>query len=383
VDKEHILDLSGNFRISGKTCFDIARTAGTASNGCLPLASRIDDLTNLTHTYSFVASSGSYTDLAWSYVDPNGIVASVVPAGTGNSPGPNTYAVTFSSNVYPRALGRDRSNPLKLTIVARYTSGSIPWQVALDIDIRDCSCNNCVVKRNATEYIVFMCYDLGAAEVVKTMTPQQQWEHRTPVDNYGDLYQWGRTTDGHEKRSSPCYGGLCGTQPNHMLSGANLDPTTGQPSASSGAVGHFIRHNTIPHDWRTPQSNTLWNSSGNDAAPVKSQNDPCPPGWRVPTYLEFAALANATNNPRTWRDGTGGTTAGWSIQPSGHTTPTLFLPAAGQREIGTGNLSGGGRYWSSSLWASNSSTFLEIFGGRFTWAEAYRSYGFSIRCVAE
>jgi hypothetical protein len=77
---------------------------------------------------------------------------------------------------------------------------------------------------------------------------------------YGDLYQWGRGSDGHQCRTSPTTSTLSSTdQPGH---------------------GNFITINSGNYDWRSPQNNNLWQG-------VNGVNNPCPSGYRLPTVLEL------------------------------------------------------------------------------------------------
>ncbi len=80
---------------------------------------------------------------------------------------------------------------------------------------------------------VWMDRNLGANKVATSMTD---------TEAYGDLYQWGRLTDGHEKRNS-------GT-------------TTTLSNSDTPGHGDFITNNSespySPFDWRSPQNNNLW-----------------------------------------------------------------------------------------------------------------------------
>jgi len=137
---------------------------------------------------------------------------------------------------------------------------------------------------------------------------------------YGDLYQWGRLTDGHEKRTSGTTATLSSTDnPEH---------------------GNFITVNAAPNDWRSPQNNNLWQG-------VDGINNPCPPGWRLPTETEINAerLTWGTNNAAggygsnlkwvvagfKWRgDGLpGGAGQGyyWTSQISGTSSRALYFDA--------------------------------------------------------
>lgn len=74
----------------------------------------------------------------------------------------------------------------------------------------------------------------------------------------GDMYQWGRWADGHEKITS-------GT-------------TNTQSSTDTPGNGNFI----LNSDWRNPQNLNLWQG-------VNGINNPCPNGFRLPTKEEWNA----------------------------------------------------------------------------------------------
>jgi len=195
-------------------------------------------------------------------------------------------------------------------------------------------------------------------------------------DDYGALFQWGRKGDGHEQRTSPNYPTNDDSEENGVVSGAGFD-ANGQIVRTHAAYGKFIKQNEEPYDWRAPQNDALWNS-GSAISPVKTPNDPCPAGWRVPTTRELGSL-NYYNSE--W-----GKLNGVNGRYFGDGEEKLFLPAAGGRSFGNGgvNCTGNyGHYWSSldeygivadNLW----------FGERtFSVYHAHSAHGFSVRCVAE
>ena len=203
----------------------------------------------------------------------------------------------------------------------------------------------------------FMSYNLGAADVVKNMTADQQAAHTTPEDTYGDLYQWGRMADGHEKRTSPVIAG-----PVSALDG------NGQPTGAT--IGSFIANGWPPYDWRTPQDPTLWGVP-------KTVQDPCPSGWRVPTNAEWDAVV--LNNTLTLQSSP---VPGYRISPDGGTTTTLFLPAAGFRwNFNYGPFLGVGT--SGIYWSSSAGIELAFMLYRSSTGFSDRADGLSIRCVAE
>ena len=84
---------------------------------------------------------------------------------------------------------------------------------------------------------------------------------------YGDLYQWGRPADGHEKRTSETTLILSSTDvPGH----ANFIIPSLTGSYSYGAY------------WRSNPINNLWDG-------VDGINNPCPDGFRIPTEQEWEA----------------------------------------------------------------------------------------------
>jgi len=191
-----------------------------------------------------------------------------------------------------------------------------------------------------------------------------------PTD-YGALYQWGRKADGHESRTSPRYPSDDTSSENGTVSGTALD-ANGQVKTTHAAYGRFIKTNATPYDWRSPQDAALWNA-GTETTPVKTANDPCPAGWRLPTKTELESLGAGT----------------WQSSPAGRKfgsgDNTLFLPAAGYRfNDGTLYIAGSnGYYWSSAVGGSNNSYYLVFNSGNAYLDLSYRYVGFSCRCVAE
>ena len=95
----------------------------------------------------------------------------------------------------------------------------------------------------------------------------------TDTANYGDLYQWGRESDGHQLRTSST---IAGQQANTYS-----DP-------------NFITVG-VAEDWTNNPDANLWNS-GTEGAPIKTAKDPCPTGYRIPTKTEFQLLTGVINN---------------------------------------------------------------------------------------
>ncbi len=181
---------------------------------------------------------------------------------------------------------------------------------------------------------VWMDRNLGASQVATSSTD---------AASYGDLYQWGRATDGHQIRTSGTTATLSAIdQPGH---------------------GNFITTAAAPNDWRSPQNTNLWQG-------VSGVNNPCPSGYRLPTETELDA------ERASW--GANNNAAGAFASP-------LKLPMPGGRNYSTGSLNNVGTeglYWSSTVSGTNS-RFLFFDSSFATISFNGRAYGFSVRCLKD
>jgi uncharacterized protein (TIGR02145 family) len=179
----------------------------------------------------------------------------------------------------------------------------------------------------------WMDRNLGAKRVAINSTDEQ---------SYGDLYQWGRLTDGHQCRNSAT-----------TTTNSNID-----------VPGHsdFILEDINPYDWRIPQNPDLWQG-------VTGINNPCPAGYRIPTHAEWEAerLSWSSNNA------------------AGAFNSPLKLPVTGNRNAQFGTFSNEGswgHYWSSSISGSSSSAL--DFSNVFAYMGIYsRAHGMCIRCIKQ
>jgi uncharacterized protein (TIGR02145 family) len=189
------------------------------------------------------------------------------------------------------------------------------------------------IVTNPTTGKIWMDRNLGATQVATSSTD---------AASYGDLYQWGRGTDGHQIRTSATTATLSTTDtPGH---------------------GDFITINSSPFDWRSPQNTNLWQG-------VNGVNNPCPSGYRLPTTTELneERLSWSTNNA-----------AGAFASP-------LKLPVAGNRNASNGslvNVGTRGLYWSSSV-SSTYSLYLNFDSSSANMITNYRANGFSVRCLKD
>lgn len=193
--------------------------------------------------------------------------------------------------------------------------------------------------------------------------------HKTDY-KYGKLYQWGRK-----------YGqGYSGDATTPTIEAGGISAITGQLKSKSNV---FFTGTSKYYDWLDPQDSKLWNS-GTDSNPVKTENDPCPEGWRVPTYAELDELKS---NYSSWTTDDNDRSGRWFSGPNSYTAsvPQVFFPANGYRDPVDGfhtSRDWNGNYWSSRPYTYNASYFY--FGtSKVLISDDWRANGYSVRCVQE
>ena len=129
-------------------------------------------------------------------------------------------------------------------------------------------------------------------------------------------------------------------------------------------------------------------ANGNWTPDARGPQDPCPSGFRVPSKAELATV-NSNNTFFTSGTFTSGATEYGSAIHYGPdaSTKSLTLPAAGDRHSTDGvlgNRGGYGFYWSSSENGSSAYGFY-FHSSSVDPANDYylRTFGFSVRCIAE
>ena len=188
---------------------------------------------------------------------------------------------------------------------------------------------------------------------------------------YGKLYQWGR-------KYGQGYSTSYDASVPEIVEG-QISEVNGQKENYSNT---FFTASEYPYDWMTPRNDNLWNS-GTEEDPVKTKYDPCPEGWRVPTYAELDRLNNSYSSFMTVGDQKGRSFCGDYTNLD--SAPQVFFPAAGSRSYDDGNADNRGNkglYW-SSMPSSRNAHLLNFNSSSVSMSGTSRALGFSVRCVQE
>ena len=199
---------------------------------------------------------------------------------------------------------------------------------------------------------------------------------------YGLLYQWGRK-----------YGqGFNTTETPNLTISDGDGPVTLVVGQNPEKAHIFYKIENSPYDWCSEFNDILWNSN-TEVAPTKTDYDPCPEGWRVPTNTELLSLVNGKRQWKTGSDDSNhsGMNGYWFY---GNTTKAtgnkVFFPAAGYRGsnggVGTRG-QGYHNYWSSSSYVKEDgahySMMLQFSNYSVSSYDNSRAYGQSVRCVKD
>jgi uncharacterized protein (TIGR02145 family) len=348
---------SGRGTFTGKLCFDLAQ-GNDDLNGCGAISGREPtDFSNRNPQGGATAATAPYTGVQvytftpeagkkvshvrFEYVETTGLsVDHIVPESSAYATAEGIdYACRLT--VYYReelndelkGITRDDSRKLKLYVIYNpeetYSDPAKDVMIELSLSFQDCVCCGAYLDAAKTQWLNFMCHNLGADESYNPFKPSLYIR--------GAKYKWGVSTRA-------------------LSQDQDQDPKL------------------VITNWSTNPDYTIPPTGDDDWDMINA--NPCPSGWRIPTKDEWVAIA--ANNIRTSKNWQAGMWIG----------DALFLPVTGYR-----NSSGwlqdeanDGYYWSSSARSTTRYYYLYfethyegINGNLF----GERNYGFSVRSVEE
>jgi uncharacterized protein (TIGR02145 family) len=276
------------------------------------------------------SNGGSYSAQTISSTGVTGLIATLSSGTLANGAGSLSLAIsgtpsTSGTASFALTLGGQSCSftiPIESNLAALYPANSV-FCASGPTAIVDVT--------NPTTGKIWMDRNLGATQPATSSTD---------AASYGDLYQWGRRSDGHQCRTSATTATL-----------SSIDQPTN---------GNFILAPNTTYDWRSPQNANLWQG-------VNGVNNPCPNGYRIPTETESNAERIS------WGQNT---SAGAFASP-------LKLPMAGYRNRSDGSIYAVGTfgyYWSSTVSGANS-RYLYFITSNASMVDNYRALGLTVRCV--
>ncbi|MBQ6879527.1 MAG: fimbrillin family protein [Bacteroidales bacterium] len=196
---------------------------------------------------------------------------------------------------------------------------------------------------------------------------------------YGKLYQWGRRYG--QGYNGFFYGGALGQTYSDISSPTIVSgPVSLSIYQSESNSDKFYKSDYVSVN---PQNDALWNS-GTESTPVKTEYDPCPKGWRVPTYSE---MNNLISNYSSWTTNEG-QHGYWFSGSKAYSTSVsrVFFPASGNirgYDAYADSRDGSGSYWSSRPDKKYAYLLYFLDTNVLICSDNYQASGLSIRCVQE
>jgi uncharacterized protein (TIGR02145 family) len=340
---------SDNLRFSSgyASMYDFYSRADGLSIRCIrDYPASIDTLGSINNGTLYEGIASNYTSTILNYTNGNGgIYAAQAIASTGVTGLIATLAAGTLNNGNGNLTLYISGTPTDSGIaIFNITIGNKSFQLQRAVNEQPIWPNSTVFCNSLPTLVIEVTNPItGKTWMDRNLGASQAATSSTDAAAYGDLYQWGRKADGHQCRNSATNSTLSSTdQPNH----ANFilaDP-----------IGSF--------DWRSTQNDNLWQG-------VNGTNNPCPSGYRIPSYSELDAERLS-----------------WSQNTSiGAFNSLLKLPMSGHRHSLNGSIVEWSKsgYWSRTVGGLSSALNLFFFEGNALLYNDNRASGFPVRCIKD
>lgn len=190
---------------------------------------------------------------------------------------------------------------------------------------------------------IWLQQNLGSSGVAKSMTDS---------NGYGDLFQWGRWNDGHEKRTAVVTAAPVPNDPSGLTPAVSL--VTGSPG--------WWNNGSLTDSWSAATPANVTSTDGCD--PCKALGN----GWVMPTESDWSGIrtAEGISNPASAFSG------------------NLKLPASGYRSSSTGTFTFTGQrgyFWSSTTSSTGAKYFYIGSTTANPSAGAMRGQAHAVRCI--
>ena len=241
--------------IYGMTALTFLSLGANQLTGEIP--SEIGNLINLTYldlggnqlTGEIPTEIGDLTSLGFLFLNDNQLTGEI-PSEIGNIPDLGTFFLMDNQLSGIPDEFCDWNSNFSFYLFNNHFCPPYPECVQDNIGAQDTTNCNSLIQTvyNPITGRTWMDRNLGAIQVATSTTD---------TASFGSLYQWGRSSDGHEERTSSAI----------------------NTTSSSDTAGHsyFILADS---DWRFPPNDSLWQG-------LFGINNPCPEGFRLPTENEF------------------------------------------------------------------------------------------------
>ena len=344
-------------------------------------------------TYSFKVTNGQWSpegeDWGWDAIAP----ASIVP-GVRNSEGNIQFSISGTANITISFDG---------TYIRLSSSiGFVPLVISVYTVVGEAGL--CGVNWDVSSALGDMSFSGGVCKKVYTNVAAGTYEYKIVGNHSWSAYEY---PVGMDNNASVAVGNNNSTvtitfnpateELNVQVSGSGNEKgvlindvrwatcnvaAPGTFAASPESAGMFYQWNRRK-GWPATGSVTGWDNTIPAGATWEKANDPSPAGWRVPTLTEIQSLCNTDKVNWVWTTQNGVAGTKFTDKTTGN---SIFLPAADYRNGSGGTLNYAGSfgiYWSSSASDTGNAYTLIFLSNGGEWNGSNRSYGLSVRAVAE